>query len=119
MTKELYVEFGGDPSNDKELYKRYCSSEKFTPLDPHGMEVIHFIDFKTHQNLKDELAQVIKIGVEGQREINRQAYEENKRLVGILNKIGILGMGPDAYTSDFTEKVNSMVRSALGLKEKF
>lgn len=118
MIKELYVEFGGDPSNDKELYKRYCSTEKFDPVG-FSDEVIHFVDYATYESLKKELDQVIKIGVEGQREINRKAHEENKKLLDTLNKIGILGMGEAAYTSDFTEKVNSMVRSALGLKERF
>ena len=45
------------------------------------------------------------------------AYEalekENAKLKAALNKIGILGMGGDAYTSDFTEKVNMIVRSVL------
>lgn len=89
--REIYVEFGGDPSDDKELYKRYCSSEKFTPLDIHGMEVIRFIDYTAHENMKRELDQLKKL----------------------LNKIALMGSGEKAYTADFTNYVNSVVRSTL------
>ena len=41
--RELWVEFGGDPSDDKENYKRYCGAEKFSPVSP-AEEVIHFIE---------------------------------------------------------------------------
>lgn len=40
--KTYYVEFGGDPSNDKELYKRYSSTEPFKPLFP-DCEVIELV----------------------------------------------------------------------------
>ena len=40
---------------------------------------------------------------------------EIEKLKGALNRIGILGMGELAYTSDFTEKVNGIVR---GIKWK-
>ena len=44
-----------------------------------------------------------------------ELQEQNKRLTAALNRIGMLGMGELAYTSDFTEKVNGIVR---GIKWK-
>jgi hypothetical protein len=38
---------------------------------------------------------------------------EIEKLKGALNRIGILGMGELAYTSDFTEKVNGIVKGVL------
>lgn len=32
--REFWIEFGGDPSDDKEIYKRYCSA---APFDPNGL----------------------------------------------------------------------------------
>lgn len=39
--------------------------------------------------------------------------EQNKAFAIALNRIGMLGMGELAYTSDFTEKVNGIVRGVL------
>lgn len=38
--RDIYIEFGGDPSDDKELYKRYSSTSPFEPSS-HSDEVIH------------------------------------------------------------------------------
>jgi hypothetical protein len=43
-------------------------------------------------------------------------FDENARFRVALNQIGILSMGEDAYTAEFTEKVQAIVRTALGLK---
>jgi len=42
-----------------------------------------------------------------------ELQEQNKRLTAALNRIGILGMGELAYTSEFTEKVPSIVQGVL------
>lgn len=42
-----------------------------------------------------------------------ELQEQNKRLTAALNRIGILGMGELAYTSEFTEKVTSIVQGVL------
>ena len=45
--------------------------------------------------------------------------EESDNYKSALNRIGMLGMSELAYTSDYTEEVRTIVRKALGLKEKF
>lgn len=52
--RNLFVEFSGDPSNDKELYKRYCSSEKFEPLSLSD-EVIHFVEIAALEAAQKEI----------------------------------------------------------------
>ena len=52
--RNLFVEFSGDPSNDKELYKRYCSSEKFEPLSLSD-EVIHFVEVAALEATQKEI----------------------------------------------------------------
>lgn len=42
-----------------------------------------------------------------------ELQEQNKRLTEALNRIGMLGMGELAYTSDFTEKVSGIVQGVL------
>lgn len=48
--REVYVEFFGDPSDDKENYKRYCGTESFKPVG-HDAEVIHFIEKEAYDKL--------------------------------------------------------------------
>lgn len=38
--KEFWIEFSGDPSDDKECYKRYVSGTEFKPILPE-CEVLH------------------------------------------------------------------------------
>lgn len=55
---KIYVEFGGDPSDDKEVYKRYSSrNEKFNPLflDAEVIECIRSIE---HEKLTDAVIQL-------------------------------------------------------------
>lgn len=40
--ERVFVEFGGDPSNDKECYKRYTSTEPFEGILPSD-EVLEFV----------------------------------------------------------------------------
>ena len=47
------------------------------------------------------------------------ANEKYIRMEAALNKIGIMAMGAMAYTSKFTTETQSIVREALGLKEKW
>jgi hypothetical protein len=42
-----------------------------------------------------------------------QLAQENEQFRHALNSIGILGMGELAYTSEFTEKVNGIIRGVL------
>lgn len=46
--REVYVEFFGDPSDDKEHYKRYCGTEPFKPVG-HDAEVIHYIEYSAFE----------------------------------------------------------------------
>lgn len=46
----------------------------------------------------------------GIRFVNKSAYD---KAIAALNKIAIYGSGADAYTSQFTDNVNMIVRSAL------
>lgn len=73
--REFWIEFGGDPSDDNEVYKRYSAT---TPFEPCGLsdEVVHTIEKKAYDELDtkvrelqvqaDKLAEalsdVIKIG---------------------------------------------------------
>lgn len=43
---------------------------------------------------------------------------ENKMLKTALNCIGIMAMGPLAYTPQFTDEAMEVCRKALGLEEK-
>jgi len=45
--------------------------------------------------------------------LSKELEAENKELLGALNRIAMLGMGADAYTKDFTEKVNMIARGVL------
>ena len=49
--KHCFVEFGGDPSDDKECYKRYTSTEPFEGILPSD-EVVHFIEYKAYEKLR-------------------------------------------------------------------
>lgn len=44
--ERVFVEFGGDPSDDKECYKRYTSTEPFTPVG-FNVEVLECIPVET------------------------------------------------------------------------
>jgi hypothetical protein len=60
--------------------KRYSAQ----PFSPSGLmfenEFGHYVLFCEYEKLKAELKQVIEIGVEGQREINRKAHAEITKL---------------------------------------
>ena len=49
--KDVYVEFFGDPSDDKECYKRYSSTQPFQPCG-NDAEVIHFVNVKEADRLR-------------------------------------------------------------------
>lgn len=49
--REVYVEFGGDPSNDRENYKRYCGTEPFKPVG-FDAEVVRFIEYTEYEKYK-------------------------------------------------------------------
>ena len=44
--ERVFVEFGGDPSDDKECYKRYTSTTAFAPVG-HDVEVLECIPVET------------------------------------------------------------------------
>jgi hypothetical protein len=50
------------------------------------------------------------------REKRMAMAKENAMLKQTLNKIGMLAMGELAYTSQFTEEVQQLVKKALGVK---
>jgi len=41
--REIWIAFGGDPSDDKEVYKRYSATKPFAPVGP-GEEVIRCLE---------------------------------------------------------------------------
>ena len=82
--RNLFVEFSGDPSNDKELYKRYCSSEKFEPLSLSD-EVIHFVEIAALEAAQREMQQEIDDLKKSYNELKKQLsvdyqYQEIERL---------------------------------------
>ncbi len=87
---DAYIEFGGDPSDDSECYKRYCSTEYFDPVGLDA-EVIHFISAELFDEQRIQLSRA------------RMA----------LNRIAILGSGEKAYTKEFTELANAISRKFL------
>lgn len=55
--KECYVEFFGDPSDDKECYKRYSSTEPFPPCG-NDAEVIRFVNYKAYEQAVNALREM-------------------------------------------------------------
>lgn len=51
--RQIWIEFGGDPSNDKEVYKRYSATVPFEPSS-YAEEVVHTIEFKAYEELQKE-----------------------------------------------------------------
>lgn len=51
---EIWIEFGGDPSNDVEIYKRYSAKVPFQPTS-HSDEVIHCIEKRAYDEAITEL----------------------------------------------------------------
>ena len=58
--REFWIEFGGDPSDDKECYKRYCSTAKFEPSS-FSDEVIHCIEYQAHAELQKRYDEILGI----------------------------------------------------------
>lgn len=56
--------------------------------------------------------------IEHLTEENYQLTLEVTRLLAALNRIALLGSGELAYTSEFTNEVNTIVRGALNEQEK-
>lgn len=52
--REFWVEFGGDPSNDKEVYKRYSARVPFEPTD-FSDEVIHCVEYSAYEKAQYEI----------------------------------------------------------------
>lgn len=58
--REFWIEFGGDPSDDEEVYKRYSSTKPFKPTS-YAEEVIHCIEKSAYDALKTELEQASRL----------------------------------------------------------
>ena len=52
--REWWIEFLGDPFNDKENYKRYVGADKFDPVGPNA-EVIHVIEARAFYEVSEKL----------------------------------------------------------------
>jgi len=48
--REFWIEFGGNPSDDKEVYKRYSARVPFKPT-AFSDEVIHTIEYSAYKTL--------------------------------------------------------------------
>lgn len=51
--REFWIEFGGDPSDDKEVYKRYCAAVPFKGVD-FSDEVVHCVEYSAYEKLESE-----------------------------------------------------------------
>ncbi len=87
----VFVEFGGDPSNDKECYKRYSSTE---PFEACGLdaEVIRFVNHKSYLSHTEQLNALIRMANDTVAMIEKQ-NEELRYLVLELFSQG--ATGPD------------------------
>lgn len=57
--REFWVEFGGDPSDDKEIYKRYSARVPFEPTD-FSDEVIHCVEYLAYEKAQAEIENLKK-----------------------------------------------------------
>lgn len=57
--REFWIEFFGDPSDDKEVYKRYSAAVPFKPVG-NDAEVFHLIEYSEYERLQFELAELLK-----------------------------------------------------------
>lgn len=55
IPQEVWIEFGGDPSDDKEIYKRYCAKVAFFTKFPDS-EVLHTIEKWAYDKVVSQLA---------------------------------------------------------------
>lgn len=55
--REFWIEFGGDPSDDKEVYKRYSATSPFKP-GSFSDEVVHTIEYSAYEELVTALEAV-------------------------------------------------------------
>lgn len=53
VARDIWIAFGADPSDDKEVYKRYSSTTPFKPASP-DEEVIHFREVLSNEITRDE-----------------------------------------------------------------
>jgi hypothetical protein len=88
--REFWVEFGGDPSDDKEVYKRYCAAEPFKP-SRFSDEVIHVIEKSAYDDQVKQADELEKLRREEQ--LDRQDAQDKLNIaVEIMKKAApILG----------------------------
>ena len=71
---------------------------------------------KNNPNFRDDSTNAL---IESLTTKNVALHMENARMKHALNTIGMLGKSELAYTSEFTERVRSLVHKGLNLEEKF
>ena len=72
--RKVYVEWGGDPSDDKENYKRYCSTEPFQPTS-YAEEVVGYVELAAYEALQAERVELIE-----KRKRDHKVYKRLKEL---------------------------------------
>jgi hypothetical protein len=55
--REWWIEFQGDPRDDKENYKRYVSGVEFKPISPSD-EVIRVVEYSAYEALTARIAEL-------------------------------------------------------------
>lgn len=69
--RDVYVAFGGDPSDDREVYKRYSSTEPFKPVLPNE-EIVHarevrFVQMKPLKELvRNKIISIVHMSDDGE-----------------------------------------------------
>lgn len=94
--REYWIEFGGDPSNDKEVYKRYSATVPFKPCSLSD-EVIHVIEKSAYDKLKES---------------------ENKKIMELMTAIGTLVDNETELKIKLRIAHDSQLRTYDGLADK-
>lgn len=96
--REFWIEFCGDPSDDKECYKRYSSTEPFHPVGLDA-EVFHLVEHSAFEKqsvalkIAVEALEKLEAGYSGMfgcpgKSAEQEAFEMSPEIIGqTLSKI--------------------------------
>lgn len=81
--REFWIEFGGDPSDDEEVYKRYSARVPFKPTD-FSDEVVHCVEAEPVLaemeylcEMLDMIRSCLDLNEEGRKYIAKKALESH------------------------------------------
>ena len=92
--REFWIEFGGDPSNDQEVYKRYSSTRPFEP-GTFSDEVIHVVEKSAYDalaNKLDEANLLLRTALEAKVEMRRRIERLERALAYAKRRMADHGM---------------------------